>query len=112
MDIAQLLHFAYQQDASDLHISAGETPMMRVNGDMKRIKAPALTPEQTHALIYDIMSDHQRKIFEQFNDIDFSMQLGEVARFRVNVFKQNRGLGGVFRKIPTKILSLQELNMP
>lgn len=112
MDIAQLLHFAYQQDASDLHISAGESPMIRVHGDMKRIKAPVLTPEQTHALVYDIMSDHQRKIFEQFNDIDFSMQLGEVARFRVNVFKQNRGLGAVFRKIPTKILSLQELNMP
>ena len=112
MDIAQLLHFAYQQDASDLHISAGETPMIRVHGDMKRIKAPVLTPEQTHALVYDIMSDHQRKVFEQFNDIDFSMQLGEVARFRVNVFKQNRGLGAVFRKIPTKILSLQELNMP
>ena len=103
MDIAQLLHFAYQQDASDLHISAGESPMIRVHGDVKRIKAPALTAEQTHALIYDIMSDHQRKIFEQFNDIDFSMQLGEVARFRVNVFKQNRGLGAVFRKIPTKI---------
>lgn len=112
MDIAQLLHFAYQQDASDLHISAGESPMIRVHGDMKRIKSPALTPEQTHALVYDIMSDHQRKVFEQFNDIDFSMQLGEVARFRVNVFKQNRGLGAVFRKIPTKILSLQELNMP
>ncbi len=112
MDIAQLLHFAYQQDASDLHISAGESPMIRVHGDVKRIKAPALTAEQTHALIYDIMSDHQRKIFEQFNDLDFSMQLGEVARFRVNVFKQNRGLGAVFRKIPTKILSLQELNMP
>jgi twitching motility protein PilT len=112
MDIAQLLHFAYQQDASDLHISAGESPMIRVHGDVKRIKAPALTSEQTHALIYDIMSDHQRKLFEQFNDLDFSMQLGEVARFRVNVFKQNRGLGAVFRKIPTKIMSLQDLNMP
>ena len=112
MDIAQLLHFAYQQDASDLHISAGESPMIRVHGDMKRIKAPVLTPETTHALVYDIMNDHQRKVFEQFNDIDFSMQRGEVARFRVNDFKQNRGLGAVFRKIPTKILSLQELNMP
>lgn len=112
MDIAQLLHFAYQQDASDLHLSAGESPMIRVSGDVKRIKSPPLTAEQTHALIYDIMSDHQRKVFEQFNDLDFSMQLGEVARFRVNVFKQNRGLGAVFRKIPTKILSLQELNMP
>lgn len=112
MDIAQLLQFAYQQDASDLHISAGEPPMIRVHGDVKKIKAPALTPEQTHAMLYDIMGDAQRKIFEEYNDIDFSMQLGEVARFRVNVFRQNRGLGGVFRKIPTKILSLQDLNMP
>jgi len=112
MDIAQLLQFAYQQDASDLHISSGEPPMIRVHGDMKKIKAPSLTPEQTHAMLYDIMGDSQRKHFEEFNDIDFSMQLGEMARFRVNVFRQNRGLGGVFRRIPTKILSLGDLNMP
>lgn len=112
MDIAQLLQFAYQQDASDLHISAGEPPMIRVHGDVKRIKVPPLTLEQTHAMMYDIMGDTQRKIFEEFSDIDFSMQLGEVARFRVNVFRQNRGIGGVFRKIPTKILTLEELGMP
>jgi twitching motility protein PilT len=112
MDIAQLLQFATQQDASDLHISAGEPPMMRIHGDIKRIKVPPLTSEQTHAMIYDIMNDGQRKTFEEFNDIDFSMQLGEIARFRVNVFKQNRGVGAVFRKIPTKILTLEELNMP
>lgn len=112
MDIAQLLQFAYQQDASDLHISAGEPPMIRVHGDVKKVKVPALTPEQTHAMIYDIMNDGQRKVFEEFSDIDFSMQLGEIARFRVNVMRQNRGLAAVFRKIPTKVLSLQELQMP
>lgn len=112
MDITQLLQFAYQQDASDLHISAGEAPMIRVNGDMKKIKVPALTAEQTHAMVYDIMGDSQRKVFEEYSDIDFSMQLGEVARFRVNVFRQNRGVGAVFRKIPTKILTLEELGMP
>ncbi len=112
MDITQLLQFAYQQDASDLHISAGEPPMIRVHGDVKKIKAPPLTMEQTHAMIYDIMNDGQRKNFEEHSDLDFSMQLGEIARFRVNVFRQNRGLGAVFRKIPTKILSLEELNMP
>ena len=112
MDIAQLLQFATQQDASDLHISAGEPPMVRVHGDMKKVKVPPLTSEQTHAMIYDIMSDSQRKSFEETSDTDFSMQLGEVARFRVNVFRQNRGVGAVFRKIPTKILSLEELNMP
>lgn len=112
MDIAQLLQFSYQQDASDLHISAGEPPMIRVHGDMKKIKVPPLTAEQTHAMLYDIMGDSQRKVFEEFSDIDFSMQLGEIARFRVNVFRQNRGIGGVFRKIPTKILALEELGMP
>lgn len=112
MDISQLLQFAHQQDASDLHISAGEPPMIRVHGDMKKIKVPPLSAEQTHAMVYDIMSDAQRKGFEESSDLDFSMQLGEIARFRVNVFRQNRGVGAVFRKIPTKILSLEELNMP
>ncbi len=112
MDIAQLLQFAHQQDASDLHISAGEPPMVRVHGDMKKIKVAPLTSEQTHAMIYDIMGDGQRKTFEEFSDIDFSMQLGDLARFRVNVFRQNRGLGAVFRKIPTTILSLEDLGMP
>jgi twitching motility protein PilT len=112
MDITQLLQFAYQQDASDLHISAGESPMVRIHGDMKRVKMPALTVEQTTAMIYDIMGDTQRKIFEERSDLDFSMQLGDIARFRVNVFRQNRGVGAVFRKIPTKIFSLEELGMP
>ncbi len=112
MDIAQLLQFAYQQDASDLHISAGEPPMIRVHGDVKKVKVPALTMEETHSMIYDIMNDGQRKTFEEFSDIDFSMQLGEIARFRVNVMRQNRGLAAVFRKIPTQVLSLQELGMP
>ena len=112
MDITQLLQFAYQQDASDLHISAGESPMVRIHGDMKRVKMPALTTEQTTAMIYDIMGDSQRKVFEEKSDIDFSMQLGEVARFRVNVFRQNRGVGAVFRKIPTRVLTLEELGMP
>lgn len=112
MDISQLLQFAYQQDASDLHISAGEPPMIRVHGDMKKIKVPALTTEQAHAMIYDIMGDSQRKVFEEVSDIDFSMALGDIARFRVNVFRQGRGVGAVFRKIPTQILSLETLGMP
>lgn len=112
MDITQLLQFATQQDASDLHISAGEPPMVRVHGSMKKIKIPALTAEQTHAMVYDIMGDSQRKHFEEFSDIDFSMALGDVARFRVNVFRQQRGVGAVFRKIPTKIMSFEELALP
>lgn len=112
MDITQLLQFAHENNASDLHISAGEPPMVRVHGDMKKIKVPPLDGERTHSMLYDVMNDNQRKIFEEFNDIDFSIQLGEVARFRVNVFKQNRGTGAVFRKIPTQILTLEELGMP
>ncbi|MCI5064286.1 type IV pilus twitching motility protein PilT [bacterium] len=112
MDITHLLQFAVQQDASDLHVTAGEPPMVRVHGSMKKIKTPALTSEQAHSMLYDIMSDAQRKDFEEFSELDFSMQLGEVARFRVNVFRQNRGLGAVFRQIPTKILSMQQLNLP
>lgn len=112
MDITQLLNFANQQNASDLHISAGEPPMIRVHGDMKKLKVPALTTEQTQAMIYDVMGDAQRRNFEEHNELDFSMQLGDIARFRVNVFRQNRGLGAVFRKIPTRILSLEELQLP
>jgi twitching motility protein PilT len=112
MDITQLLKFAYQQDASDLHISAGEPPMVRVHGDVKKLKVAELTSEQTHAMLYDIMGDAQRKNFEEFSELDFAMQLGEIARFRVNVFRQQRGMGAVFRKIPTEILSLEKLGMP
>lgn len=95
-----------------MHISAGEPPMLRVHGDIKKIKAPALTVEQTQAMVYDIMGDSQRKIFEEHSDIDFSIQLGDIARFRVNVYRQNRGLGAAFRQIPTRISSLEELGMP
>lgn len=112
MDITQLLQFAVSQDASDLHISAGEPPMLRVHGSMKKIKAPVLSLEDTQAMIYDVMSDSQRKIFEEFSDLDFAMQLGDLARFRVNVFRQNRGMGAVFRKIPTKIFSVEDLGLP
>jgi twitching motility protein PilT len=112
MDITQLLTFTYQQNGSDLHISAGEPPMLRIDGDVKRIKAPVLSPEETQSMLYDIMGDTQRKIFEEKSDIDFSIELGESVRFRVNIFRQRRGLGAVFRVIPTKILSLEQLGMP
>jgi twitching motility protein PilT len=112
LDITKLLKFAYQQDASDLHISSGEPPMVRVHGSMKKLKMPSLDEQQTHALIYDIMNDEQRKVFDEKSDIDFSMQVGDIARFRVNCFRQHRGLGAVFRKIPTKVLTLEQLNMP
>ncbi len=112
MDITQLLTFTFQQRGSDLHISAGEAPMIRVDGEMKRIKVPPFSLEQTQAMLYDIMGDSQRKVFEEKSDIDFSIELGDTARFRVNVFRQRKGMGAVFRIIPSKLLSLEQLGMP
>lgn len=112
MDITQLLTLVCEQNASDLHLSAGEPAIVRIHGDMKRVEGGTLTPEQVHAMIYDIMSDAHRGVFEERNEVDFSMQLGERARFRVNVFRHQRGLGAVFRLIPSTILSLPQLGMP
>lgn len=112
MDISQLLSFGVKEGASDCHLSAGEPPMLRLNGDLKKLDMPPLTQDQVHGLVYDIMSDAQRKIFEEHLECDFSFGLGEVARFRVNVFMQNRGLAAVFRTIPTQIIPLEKLGMP
>ena len=112
MDITQLLAFGVEQGASDCHLSAGEPPMIRIDGDLKKLDNPALTKEEVHALVYDIMNDAQRRAFEETHECDFSFELGKVARFRVNVFLQRKGEGAVFRTIPTKVLSLEELGMP
>jgi len=112
MDIAQLLAFGVKQGASDLHLSAGLPPMIRVDGDIRRINVPEMDHKQVHDMIYDIMSDKQRKDFEEFFETDFSFEIPGLARFRVNAFNHNRGAGGVFRTIPSKILSLEDLNAP
>lgn len=112
MDITQLLAFGVEQGASDCHLSSGEPPMLRVHGDLKRLEHPALSKEEVHTLVYDIMNDAQRKTFEETRECDFSFEMGTVARFRVNVFLQRKGEGAVFRTIPTKILTLEELEMP
>jgi twitching motility protein PilT len=112
MDIAQLLTFAYKQGASDLHLSAGVEPMIRVDGDVKRINLPPLEHKQVHDMIYDIMNDKQRKAWDEFLETDFSFEIPGLSRFRVNAFTQNRGSGGVFRTIPSKILSLDDLKCP
>jgi twitching motility protein PilT len=112
MDITQLLTFAHREGASDVHLSSGEPPMVRMNGDMKRIEHPALTAEQVHAMVFDIMSDAVRKTFQETNDADFSFELGDISRFRVNVFRTRRGEAAVFRTIPTKVMTLEELGMP
>jgi len=112
MDISELLLFVHKEGASDLHISAGEPPMVRIYGEIKRIEIPPLTREDLHVMLYDVLNDHQRKKFEEVNELDFSLELKGVARFRVNAFRQQRGDGVVFRVIPHKILSLEQLGLP
>ena len=94
VDIAQLLAFAVKNKASDLHLSSGVPPMIRVDGDMKRINMPPLTHKEVHSMVYDIMNDKQRKAYEEFYETDFSFEIPKLARFRVNAFNQNRGAGG------------------
>src|SRR5215470_18909805 len=111
VDIAQLLAFAVKNKASDLHLSAGVPPMIRVDGDVRRINMPPLEHKDVHDMVYDIMNDKQRKDYEEFLECDFSFEIPNLARFRVNAFNQNRGAGAVFRTIPSKVLSLEDLNM-
>lgn len=112
MDIAELLAFSVKNSASDLHISAGLPPMIRVDGDVRRINVPELDHKTVQSMMYDIMNDRQRKDFEEFFETDFSFEIPGLARFRVNAFNQARGMGGVFRTIPSNILSLEELGCP
>ncbi|MEA3411874.1 MAG: type IV pilus twitching motility protein PilT [Pseudomonadota bacterium] len=112
MDITQLLAFSVKNNASDLHISAGVPPMIRVDGDVRRINVPAMEHKEVHDMVYDIMNDKQRRDYEEYLETDFSFEIPGLARFRVNAFNQNRGAGVVFRTIPTKILTLEDLNCP
>ncbi|MBF0380176.1 MAG: type IV pilus twitching motility protein PilT [Magnetococcales bacterium] len=112
MEISELLAFSVKNGASDLHVSAGLPPLIRVDGDIRRINVPELDQEQVHDMIYDIMNDKQRKDFEEFLETDFSFEVPGLARFRVNAFHQNRGVAAVFRTIPSEILTLEQLNCP
>ena len=112
MDITELLAFVVKNKASDLHLSAGLPPMIRVHGDIRRINLPAMEHKDVHAMIYDIMNDGQRKHYEEHLEIDFSFAVPELARFRVNAYNQQRGAAAVLRTIPSKILSLEQLNCP
>lgn len=112
MEITQLLAFAVEQGASDCHLSSGEPPMVRIHGDLKKLEQPALSREEVHGMVYDLMNDNLRRAFEETHDVDFSFEMGDVARFRVNVFMQRKGEGAVFRTIPMEILTLEQLGMP
>ncbi|MGX4642886.1 type IV pilus twitching motility protein PilT [Massilia sp. SYSU DXS3249] len=112
MDISELLAFSVKNKASDLHLSAGLPPMIRVHGDVRRINLPPLEHKDVHGMIYDIMNDGQRKQYEEVLECDFSFAIPGLARFRVNAFNQERGAAAVLRTIPSKILTLEELNAP
>ncbi len=112
MDITQLLAFGVKHQASDLHLSAGLPPMIRVHGDVRRINVEPLPHKQVHAMVYDIMNDSQRKHYEDTLECDFSFEVQGLARFRVNAFNHGRGAGAVFRTIPSKILTLAQLGTP
>ncbi|NVK30030.1 MAG: type IV pilus twitching motility protein PilT [Gammaproteobacteria bacterium] len=112
MDISQLLHFARQKNASDIHLSAGMPPMIRVDGEMLRINVPQMNNDQVTAMVYELMNDEHRREFEHTNELDFSFELPQVSRFRVNVLQQSRGIGAVLRFIPVDVLTLEQLNAP
>jgi len=111
MDITELLTFSVKQGASDLHITAGMPPLIRVDGDIRRINVPEMDHKEVYNLVYEIMNDKQRKGYEEFLEIDFSFEIPNLARFRVNAFNQNRGAAAVFRTIPSKVLTMEELGM-
>jgi twitching motility protein PilT len=112
MDIGELLAFGVKNGASDLHLSSGLPPMIRVDGDIRRINVPALDHKDVHDMVYDIMNDKQRKDYEEFLEVDFSFEVPKLARFRVNAFNQNRGAACVFRTIPSEIVTLEQLKTP
>ncbi|BDR33355.1 type IV pilus twitching motility protein PilT [Photobacterium damselae] len=112
MDITELLDFSVKHNASDLHLSAGVPPMIRVDGDVRKLSLPALEHSEVHRLIFDIMNDAQRRQFEEELEVDFSFELPDVGRFRVNAFHQSRGCSAVFRTIPMTIPTLESLNVP
>ena len=112
MEIADLLAFSVKNKASDLHLSSGLPPLIRVNGDMRRINVEPLEHKSVHGMVYDIMNDGQRKSYEENLEVDFSFEIPNLARVRVNAFNQQRGAAAAFRTIPSKVLTLEQLNCP
>ncbi|MBL4589415.1 MAG: type IV pilus twitching motility protein PilT [Alphaproteobacteria bacterium] len=112
MDITQLLAFVMQNKASDLHLSATNPPIVRVNGLLKKVKADALTNDDIRTMLYSVMTDDQRAEYEKEFEIDFAISFGEKARFRVNAFNTRNGAAAVFRTIPSAIPTMDELDLP
>jgi twitching motility protein PilT len=110
--IDQFLRLLVQQKGSDLHLSVGSPPIMRLHGSLTRVKFRELTAADTQALTAEIMTPDQRARFDETNDVDFGYEVADVARFRVNVFRQRRGIAAVLRTIPMTVLSADELGLP
>ena len=112
MDLTQLLAFAMQNNASDLHLSANNPPIIRVDGQLKRVKSDSLSSDEIRAMLYSVMSEEQRAVYEKDYEIDIAIAFGEKARFRVNAFTMRNGAAAVFRTIPSDIPTMEELNLP
>lgn len=112
MNIVELLAFVVKNNASDLHLSAGMPPMIRVHGEIRRINLPAMEHKDVHDMVYDIMNDGQRKFYEEHLECDFSFAIPNLARFRVNAFNTHRGAASVMRTIPSKVLTLEQIKAP
>ncbi len=112
MDLSELLAFAVKNGASDIHLAAGLPPLIRIDGEIRRIKVDALASSTVHDMIYDIMQDNQRKEFEERLETDFAFEIPNIARFRVNAFNQERGPAAAFRTIPTEVLPLEAIGAP
>ncbi len=110
--IHDLMNMAYKNGASDIHVSAGEKPALRIDGEVRRLDSPILTPDEARRLAYSVMSEKQKTIYEKEWELDFSIGIKGLCRFRVNVFTQARGVGLVMRQIPSKVLTLEDLKMP
>ncbi|MFQ6605057.1 MAG: type IV pilus twitching motility protein PilT [Fidelibacterota bacterium] len=112
MQIYELLNFMRSADASDLHLNSNSPPILRVNGELRRTELPALLPEEVHTLIYDIMNDEQRRLYEEELELDFSFEVKGMGRFRVNVFQELYGDSAVLRSVSTKTFTFEELGLP
>ena len=111
MEMRALLAFSVKEGASDLHLSTGLPPMIRHDGDLRRLKLPPLKPDAAGSLISEVLNADQLQAFQACKECDFALELPGLARFRVNLFRQNRGLGAVFRVIPPRVSSMDDLGM-
>ncbi|MDD9901660.1 MAG: type IV pilus twitching motility protein PilT [Alphaproteobacteria bacterium] len=112
MEITELLKFTKDNDASDLHLSAKNQPIVRIDGDLQRIKTDELTSDSIRTMLFSIMTEEQRATYERDLEIDFAISFGENARFRVNAFTNRVGSAAVFRVIPTQIPTMEQLGLP